>query len=124
MVIQEIKYEQLFPTASFLNVRIGITIGLEERDKVENALTMAKDICVDFHKKSYPQFYKQGAPVYTGEEKVIEVTDTTSQREVIIEGIKSCESVKVLETYKLMVRTDEELNTIYRNKLIELSNKS
>ncbi len=40
------------------------------------------------------------------------------------DAINSCNEVKVLESYKLIVRNNDKLNTIYRNKLIELSNKS
>lgn len=41
----------------------------------------------------------------------------------LIDQINSCKELKVLESYKLIVRNDEVLNNAYRTKLIELSNQ-
>ena len=41
----------------------------------------------------------------------------------LIDQINSCKELKVLESYKLIVRNDEVLNHAYRTKLVELSNQ-
>ncbi len=71
MRFERVSIQNLLPTASYLNLRIGADLILEEGDDPKEAMRAALDLTVEFHKENFPQFYEKGKPVfqtYTGED--------------------------------------------------------
>jgi hypothetical protein len=118
MTIKSINYQELLPSGSFLNVRYGMEISIDSDSEVERAYELAKQIILDTHKKNYPQFYKQNPPIYTGEEPVIikEKSTQFTQTEVLKQQISTVTDLKVLETYKLLVKNNPELQDYYNHQ--------
>jgi hypothetical protein len=113
-----VKYEQLFPTASYLNCRIGFETEIPDDGDVDLELTTLKDIAMAFHMKNFPQFYKKDAPIYTGEEPVIAKEKSTkyTQTEILKQQMSTVTDLKVLETYKLLVKNNPELQDYYNHQ--------
>ena len=71
-----VKYEQLFPTASYLNCRIGLETEIPDGSNVDMELTSLKDMAEAFHRKNFPQFYNSNSqPIYMGEDNLPEIQE-------------------------------------------------
>ena len=118
----KIKYEQLFPTASFLNCRIGFEMDIPDDGNVDAELTTLKDLATAFHMKEFPQFYKQNKPIYNGEEmpSEIQVSKPTPESNMIT-AITSCTEVKVLKTFEKLAKSNPKFQEAYDNTLIKLT---
>lgn len=55
---------------------------------------------------------------------VVSINDSMEVEVNMVDQINSCSDLKILDTYKLIVRSNPEWNEVYRKKLIELKNKS
>ena len=58
MKITKVSYNKIFPTASYMNERIGVEIDLIDGDDAKVALNTAKLLAEEFHKESNPDLYK------------------------------------------------------------------
>lgn len=116
MVINKITYEQLFPLAQYSNVRLGMEITLTEGDMIEDAYAKAKTIATESFERLFPQVEQAVTDFNTGEgirpERVVGS---------MADEIKTCKDLKVLSTYKLLVRNKPDLQEIFDEKLLELS---
>lgn len=119
MQIKSIKYEELYPTGSYLNARLGVEVSLNDTDDTMKAFELAKGLCDQFHREKYPQFYQNPIPEYKGEgEPVITAKKSTSDRrkgmiEKIKQDIPTCTDVKTLQAYEKIVQTYPELKEVY-----------
>ncbi len=119
----KVKYEQLFPTASFLNCRIGFEMDIPDDGNVDTELTTLKDLATAFHMKEFPQFYKESKPIYSGEEPTTQIEKTPeSPVHSMIQAITSCTEVKVLETFRKLAASKPEFQTAFDETMIKLTN--
>lgn len=97
----KIKYEQLFPTASFLNCRIGFETDIPDDGNVDTELTRLKDLSTAFHMKEFPQFYKENKPIYLGEEpeKSVQVDKPTDKIQGTLDEIEKCLTLDELQGF-------------------------
>lgn len=87
----------------------------EEKDNPDHAYDLAKQLVKEQIAKELAEHTEQmGTQV-----RSIEQEDSVP----LADQINSCKELKVLESYKLIVRNDEVLNAAYRKKLVELSNQ-
>ncbi len=120
MKISQISYSQSKETMYGIGLKrwdkCAVEIQIEENDNPENAFQMAKQLVNEQIEKSISM---------DDECRGVKVRDIEPDGEDIplIDQINSCKELKVLESYKLIVRNDEVLNNAYRTKLIELSNQ-
>jgi hypothetical protein len=70
MTIKSINYQELLPSGSFLNVRYGMEISIDSDSEVERAYELASQLVKETHKKQFPQFYRDGMPLYQGEDGI------------------------------------------------------
>lgn len=121
MKISKVFYEKLFPTGSFLNERIGLEASLDPGDDPIVALEHLKDKVEFFHETSNP-LLDTVAPDQHMPPIISEKPIPADQRiAVIIADIYSCKEFTVLESYRLMVKGNPELEAAYeemRKKLI------
>jgi hypothetical protein len=64
MRFERITIQNLLPTASYLNIRVGADLILDEGDDPKEAMKAALELTQEFHKEQYPNLYKDGRPIY------------------------------------------------------------
>lgn len=82
MKIKTIAYSKIYPTASYMNERIGVEIELNEGEDAKQAMQTAKALSDEFHKESNPDLYKFNEVTLTPEELALKEeidTKTTPQ---------------------------------------------
>lgn len=115
MKVNTISYQKAFVIGPYLQHRIGVEIQLEEGEKPETVLSIAKGIVDSWHKEQYPvELPGQQGPMQESH------VDRGNYKEAMEADIKSCTDLKVLETYKLLVRNNDYLQSVYEKKLAEL----
>lgn len=119
MRIEKIYFEQLFPTGQYANQRLGVEGTLQEGELYENAFAHAKSIVEAAFKSMNPEPLPPQTDYHSGptpeiQVEKIEIGDLPTQ-------IQSCKELKVLESYKLMVKGKSDLEKLYFDKLNELS---
>jgi len=112
----------------FRRKNIGISVSLNEGDDIKKAEQLAEEYIVDYIKRNKVEPPKSGVVSIPLEEiasiqapKPDKKTAKEQQEQTLIESINSCTELKVLESYKLIVRGNDKLYTAYQVKLIELS---
>lgn len=115
-----ITYQQTFPTGAYANIKLGIEMSLVPGvDDVQEAFQQAKQIVNEAFKKLNPEPLPTQTDYHSGptpeiQVEKIEIGDLPTQ-------IQSCKELKVLESYKLMVKGKPDLEKLYFDKLEELS---
>jgi len=128
MRVDKISYQKIFPTGMmYLNHKIGVEIQVEEKDDWEECFQLAKRMVEKWNLESNPSYaaameytkpteitsgLNGSQPTITQVEKPIR--DTVDN---IIDDINSCKELKVLESYKLIAKTNERIQEAYTNKL-------
>lgn len=134
MTIKTITFQQTFPTGQFQNQKLGVEIGIDEidymptpnpdgtktlyskQDVAERTFMIAKKIVNETFEKLNPGI------VWEGEKEQLPVIKTEERRiGLLISDISGCNDLKVLETYKLLVKGKPELQAAYDLRLQELS---
>ena len=125
-----IKYEQLFPTASFLNCRIGLETEIEESSNnaeyIRIELDYLKSLVNEFHQKEFPQFYDKGKPTftYTGEEEQLPVVQSPKKKiagfDHFANEIRKTPTIEELETYRVLANNTPGMIEIFNEQLEKL----
>lgn len=120
MKFSKVSYEKVYPIAPFINERLGIEIQLEENEGVNEALDTAKEILDLWHMKKHPDLYiqtKSVAPLAEIPKQKYEASKT------LAEQIQSVTDLKVLDSYRLIVKGKPEEEVFYL-KFAELSQRN
>src|SRR3990172_7780362 len=104
MKITTVKYEKLFPTGSYLNERIGMEATLDDEEDEHKVLQLLKNLVENFHVKSNPQL----ADTITAPVPEMQV-DRGLPNFALENDMNTCTEIKVLETYKFLIRGNEYL---------------
>ena len=115
MEIKMVSYQEIFNLGNYCSQRIGVEVSVNPGEDAKQALEVARNLVHEYHQQTAPEEIQRGTVVRDLEPSLEEMP--------LIDQIRSCKELKVLESYKLIVRNDEELNNAYRTKLIELSNQ-
>jgi vacuolar-type H+-ATPase subunit H len=108
MKITKVFYSKTFPIQMAWE-KIGVEIETAD-DTPKNALYEAKRIVEQFHYQSN----KAAEKALQTEKETITPTDS------IINDIKSCKSIKVLEAYKLIAKSNKAVQEAYDEQLSKL----
>jgi hypothetical protein len=118
MKIDRISYQKIFPTGmAYLNHKIGVEVQVDEGDDWQEAFEMAKRVVEKWNLESNPGYavaleYMNGNPgAYSHK---------AEPKQSMEEAIISCTEIKVLESYKLLVKNNPSLQDIYDKKFAEL----
>lgn len=114
MKLQSITYRRLFNTGSYTNEAIELSGTLEPLEDPMNAYAELHEMAKQLHLSKNAEIYEQMGTIVRDVEQIDE--------RPLIEQINTCTDIEVLGSYKLLVRDNDELNTAFRKKLIELSN--
>jgi hypothetical protein len=147
MTITKVKYEKLFPTGAYLNEKIGFeaeivsvpasstpedviewhNLGITPQ-RIESPLEVVESLrklAEQSHKEKYPHLYTEsGSPVTFSEPEVPIIPKNNSEAkqntvDKMIADINSCKELKVLESYKLIAKSNPAFQEAYDNKLKE-----
>lgn len=111
MKITKIAFTGTFPiTSSGRFEKIYLEAELTDEDNIKNSLYSLKRQVSDFFYESNKAAEKQAQPESTPIAKVAD----------LIQQIKTCTELKVLESYQFIVKNDPDMQTAYDNKLKEL----
>ncbi len=126
MRIDKIHYEELFTTGQFQNQRYRAEISLDDTDSPEVAFTIAQMKVREAFQKLNPQLQlgTTTTEVVTPEVPLFPKTNEQQKKsaeERMIEAINSCTELKVLETYKLLAKSNPKYQEAYNQKLQSLT---
>lgn len=127
MNITSINYTKTYNLGSYQSEKIGVEISINEGENAMEALDTAKKLCQEFHDKNNPEPFVSGETIIQPastepipEIKVDKKTAKEQQEQNLIDAINSCTELKVLESYRLIAKSNEKLQTAYDNKLKQL----
>ena len=114
MTITKVSYSRTYPI-DLIWEKIFVEASLSEGENVRDALYECKRTVESFHYEANKSDEKKKE---VSKESLPEVKPTT------VEDIYSCKDLKVLESYKLIVRSKPELQKAYDIHFKKLCNKS
>ncbi|HTQ65348.1 MAG TPA: hypothetical protein VMI12_11145 [Puia sp.] len=121
MKIERITYQENFAHpvfGTYLPKKIGIDILINEGDRIEDCLDLAKRTVREWHRKSFGE----PIPAQMGELPVIQVDRSFLKEEQLIGDIYTCEDPKVLkDSYEMIVRNKKNLQAAYDQQMKKLT---
>lgn len=112
-----VLYQKVFPIGQFTTERLGVEMQLDEGDDPKEILLTAKKLVEEFHKETNQLLYaNQEEPMQQQVSK-----EELSPIEQVRMDIASCKEMKVLESYRLIVKNNPDLQSTYDNQLKQLS---
>ena len=114
MKVDRISYQKLFPLGVYTNERIGMEAQLQDGDVYEDCFAELKKEVEAFHKSTNQQLYQDSdSPVASFQKP----DSKESATERMLTAINTCTEMKVLETFKLLVKNNQVFQEAYDNKL-------
>lgn len=127
MQFTSISFEKLFPTGAYMNEKIRVDVSLNLGDNAMEAIDEARKLVNENFEKNNPHLVTPDIPIIP--KSILEVAsikeyhnhNQQAAQQPLTEQIKSCTDLKVLESYKFIVKGKPELELAYQNKLKELN---
>jgi len=120
MNIDRIKYSKKFPYAPYLNEDIGFEMSISAGQDPKECLKYLKELAEEFYKENTLPLLD--AMRGTHERIIQEEKPPATGLQAIINDMNTCKDIKVLESYRLIVKNNPELQETYDNKLNQLQN--
>lgn len=131
MTTTKITYEQLFPLAQYSNVRLGIEITITQYDNIQEAFDKAKNIIESNFNRLFPQVVQLEQPLFYDSPPISPINDEygqvaqpksqKSRVEVLAQNIELVKTIEELNSWKLLVSKNPELQPAFDKKMEELS---
>jgi len=120
MNIISVNYNRTYAIGPFLNEKIGVEATIEEGDNPIEVLKSLKELADNFNKIANPHLEPEEQKFFdaVGSKGFLNAVQPIDEREMKIgksmpEQIMSCDSMKVLESYKLLVKNNDEWKAAY-----------
>lgn len=123
MVIIEVTFDELYPTAPFLNTRIGAKASVSEREDPQEAWSQLKRLADDFHKKNYPNMYvvdQQKSVPQQLPETMVDRHSGLPEKESLLKQISEITDLKVLQSFRILKDKYKEVADAYSKREKEL----
>lgn len=127
MEIIKVTYERIFPLAPYVNEKVGFEATIDGSIESEKeALTKLKQVAEEWHKANNKELYQLNGQVILdnsippGPPPVIQVQQQDIRIGVLVEDIMSCKELAVLDSYRLMVKGNDELSAAYNKRRSEI----
>jgi hypothetical protein len=104
MKIEKVSWSGHIPYASFLNHRPGFDAFLEEGEDPVEALLKLKALADEFHKRAYPNPQQDDESIHSSQ-----IENQEEEIGVKPAAILSCSSLKILETYRFIIKGKPDL---------------
>ena len=128
MKITRVSYQKAFVIGPYLQERVGFEAEIDDAEDEAKALSKLKEIAEQWHIANNPQVHasENSLNPYGPEQSwAIPASIQVEKNEPAIgikpEDILSCNDLKVLETYKFLVKKDKELERAYMEQYERLS---
>jgi len=121
--ITSVSYAKLFPLGAFINEKVGVEMTIDEGEDVMSVLNEAKKLVTTFHYESNKELYEMKGTKVTDivdGEPIIKLDAKQSQTQSIIKDISTCTELKTLEAYRLIAKSNKEIQTAYDNQFKKL----
>lgn len=118
MHIDKISYQKTFNLGNYSSERIGVDIVLNEGEDAKLSLSEASKLVHEYHKESLSLNPPQSSDTLVPDIHLDKATLANS----LVRDINSCTELKVLESYKIIVKGKPDLQDAYDTKLKELKN--
>ena len=128
MRFTQVSYQKTFNLGSYQSERIGVELELSEGESPKEALDTAKQLVEEYHKENNKGLVlSEILPISTSnihdDEKGVKFTQPPPSKQSISEQITSCTDIKILESYKLIVKKNPELQNVYNETMDYLTQK-
>lgn len=120
MRIEKIAYEQLYPTGVYANQRYRAEASVEDGDDMMDCFFKLKKTVEDAFTELNPQI-EWSQPMFHPPTQ--DETKPRNTQDQIIQDIKSCKEVKVLESYKLIAKSNPKIQEAYDEMMVLLIKK-
>jgi len=133
MKLIQIEFEELFPTGVYANQRYRAIATIDERENITECYKALKDKIEDVFVQLNPQIQFSNPMFHHPTISDIEVTDHPTNGNLLVirektnpkeeaeqrmlEAINTCTELKVLETFKLLVKNNPVFQNAYNEKL-------
>lgn len=116
MKITTINFQRLISTGSFENIRIGAEASLEPGESPDEAFPKLVEQVDNFLKAMNIEDMRGT------QERVIEKVEPKTQMQMLIEAIKGSSDLKVLNSFKILVKGKPEAEAAYLETEKQLTN--
>jgi hypothetical protein len=128
MKIEKINYQKLYPTGNWLNERFGFDISIDEGDNIKETFKTLRKMADDIHKELNPPQESNDESIHSSQienqwvrhEEPLPKPPQEIQIGNIEAGIRSCKDIKILETYRFIVKKDAGLQKAYDEMMEKL----
>lgn len=121
MKIKTLFYQKTFPLQAYANEKIGIEVELDETDDLDTVFQELKTKVERLHIENMPVLVASN-PIIEQVQQIKEPPKPKlSPEETMINEINTCKELKVLESYRLIVKKNPKYQEIYDRKLKELT---
>lgn len=136
---ERVTYQRVFNLGNYESVRIGADVLINLGEDAKQALNEAKEFVEQWRKENNAYHFADTTPdlpiipkktfvreentLYNAEEIIDKYGSEKDKQELrvsLADQIQTCTSIKVLESYKFIVKGKKHLEEIYNNKLKEL----
>jgi len=137
MKFTQVSYQKTFNLGSYQSERIGVEIELSEGESPKEALDTAKQLVEEYHKENIKVAEPTTGEIYLENEIKVNIGEVLydfpkdktpppppKQNPTISEQIASCTDIKILESYKLIVKKNPDLQEVYNQTMDKLTNKN
>lgn len=124
MHINLVTYQKVFPLGAYINEKIGVEISLEAGEDATIALDTARNLVHEYHEKNNPvPIYEDAALPETQVDKGVQPNEKLTKEDKQRLAISSCQDIKTLESYKLIVKKYDYLQPVYDETMERLTLK-
>ena len=117
MNISLVSYQKTYNLGMYQSEKIGVELTLNEGEDAKEALDTARLLVEEYHRENNKELEEMRGV----QERIINQPPTTGIQ-AIINDIGTCKDIKVLESYRLIVKNNPELQETYNHKLNQLQN--
>jgi hypothetical protein len=127
MKIEKVSYQKLYPIGNFLNERIGFEASVEdyENGSIESILRQLKEMADKCHREMNPPQEQSDESIHSSQIENLDQPKPPQEIQIgnIEAGIRSCKNIKILETYRLIIKKDAGLQKAYDEMMEKLKPK-
>jgi hypothetical protein len=116
------QYENGVIKTMWVSVEVSMDSGMGEDPKA--ALGLSKKISDEWYQQQGGWIYNANlGTTITDVPEEVQIERPNDARKALMQDMRSCQEVKVLESYRLLAKSDPELQLVYDIKMDELTSK-
>lgn len=124
MQITTVSYQKTFNIGSYQSEKIGVELSVEAGEDATLALDTARNLVHEYHEKNNPvPIYEDAVLPETQLDKGVQPSEKLTKEEKQMLAISSCQDIKTLESYRLIVKKYDYLQPVYDETMKKLTLK-